>query len=216
MPFNKITTSISESKFHPVIIKEEPYFVKGITSKYEKFDAHRLRYKIFCQELGWVDGWNNYLEMDVHDENAIFIGVFDDLHNLKAFLRIIMPENIFMLEKEFQCLVDQCDEIRKEKDTAEISRLCVESDARKEYVSMILYKGVYRWCLNSGIRYLYFVVEEKFYRSLCIKGFPCKLVGEQKIMPDGVIAVAVMLDLQDFEKVGKKKRPKTYEWFNRN
>ena len=206
-------------------VNEQGYFAKNIHQAREKAKAHKLRHKVFCQELGWVEGTADMLEMDAYDENAQFVGVFDAQQNLKAFARIVLPGQTFMMEREFRDLVGADHQIRKKDDTAEISRLCVESEARNERfsasfgvqnISMLLYKGLYRLCLQQRIRYLYLVVEEKVFRLLCAKGFPCTSVGEPKVMPDGVIAVAAMLDRRKFERLSKLKRPKMFSWFSQH
>ncbi|HEY6872560.1 MAG TPA: acyl-homoserine-lactone synthase [Geobacteraceae bacterium] len=213
------------STLSSVFVKEGLYYLKNITNKNEKMKVYSLRHRVFCQELGWVPQTNNLLEVDDYDEKAVFFGVFDEYHKIKAFLRVVMPPSTFMLEKEFPYLLSQHNKIRKENDTIEISRLCVAPEARNEKlagnfgvhsVSMMLYKGVYHWCLKNKIRYLYLVVEEKIYRLLCARGFPCKLIGEAKVMPDGVIAVAAMLDWREFEETSKIKRSKMFAWFSQN
>ena len=214
----------SRSKLSSVFLKEGPYSVKNITNNKEKTMAHKLRHRVFSQELGWVPQSKDFMEVDGYDENAVFFGVFDEYQNLKSFLRVVMPQSTFMLEKEFPFLLGENYKVRKENDTVEVSRLCVAPEARSEKasgnfgvhsVSMMLYKGFYHWCLKNSIRYLYLVVEEKVYRLLCAKGFPCKLVGESIVMPDGVIAVAAMLDWREFEEIGIK-RPKMFTWFKQN
>ena len=129
-----------------------------------------------------------------------------------------------MIEKEFLSMVSPEHKIRREKDTAEISRLCLAPESRRDTVegdfghhsiSVVLLKGIYRWCALNGIRYLYAVTEQKIYRLACAKGFPFKLIGEPQHMPDGVVAVAMMLDWREFETMNKTKRPKLIEWFSR-
>ena len=106
----------------------------------------------------------------------------------------------------------------------ELSRLCVAPEARKagfadnfgaHGVSMLLYKGVYHWCLAKRVRFIYLVVEQRVFRLLCASGFPCKPVGEPVAMPDGVKAVAAMLDWREFETANIVKRPKLLQWFSR-
>lgn len=127
-----------------------------------------------------------------------------------------------MLEREFLSLVGIKHEIRKEYDTVEVSRLCVAPEARSNVVSinfgihrisMLLYKGVYHWCIRNNIRYLYLVVEYKIYRLLKAKGFPCKRIGEPQTMPDGVTAVATIMDWREFESLNTVKRPDMLRWF---
>jgi acyl homoserine lactone synthase len=219
---NKQSLTVRRAWLTSVFIQDENYTAKNIINKREMLDAYRLRHKIFCQELGWVSDKSSSFEIDSYDLHAVPIGVFDAQGDLKAFLRIITSRNTFMMEKEFPYLLQDDYEIQKKSDTAEISRLCVDPGARTEkitgnfgvhYVSMILYKGVYHWCLKNNVRYLYLVVEEKVYRLLCAKGFPCDLIGEPRVMPDGVVAVAAMLDWKRFEETNELRRPNMLAWF---
>jgi len=204
-----------------IFIKEDEYCVKNIMTETDRLKAHHLRYRIFCEELGWIQHNSNMLEIDDYDRSAIFFGVYDTNENLKAYLRILLSNNSFMLEKNFYFLLESNDVIRKQEDTIEISRLCVAPEARHHTfsdnfgvhkASMLLYKGVYHWCLNNDKRYLYMVVEQKIFRMLCAKGFPCELVGKPKKMPDGVVAVAAILDWRKFEEKNTEKS--LMKWFS--
>ncbi len=151
------------------------------------------------------------------------MGIFDTENRLVAFLRLILPPSPFMLEEIFISLIDFEYKIRKETDTVEISRLCVAPEVRNNIIygnfgihniSMLLYKSVYYWSLRHKIRYLYMVVEYKFYKLLCMKGFPCKLIGKPKRMSDGIIAVAAIMDWQEFEILNSIKKPAMLRWFS--
>ncbi len=78
---------------------------------------------------------------------------------------------------------------------------------------MFLFKGVYFFQAEDGIRDLYAVTEEKVYRLFCAKGFPYKLIGSPKTMPDGVTAMAVIMDWREFEVLSPAKRPEMLRWF---
>jgi N-acyl-L-homoserine lactone synthetase len=215
---------VGESRGLGVCFKESDYIVKTIDTKEELFKSYRLRYRIFCEELGWVPQNADAVETDGYDGNAVSFGVFDPFGGLSAYLRLIMPGEPFMIEREFLSMVNPEHVIRREKDTAEISRFCLAPESRRDAVtgdfgyhtlSDVLLKGIYRWCTLNGIRYLYGVTEQKIHRLACAKGFPFKLIGEPQHMPDGVIAVAMMLDWREFETMNKTKRPKLIEWFSR-
>jgi acyl homoserine lactone synthase len=208
-----------------IFIREGNFHVKTITSKCDSRKVQRLRHQVFAQELGWVEGNEQGLETDEYDEGAISFGVFDRDENLKACLRVITSDHSFMLENEFPFLLSPLSQVRKAQDTVEISRLCVALDARSETfsgnfgvhtTSMLLYKGVYRWCLKNRKQYIYLVVEQKVFRLLCAKGFPCKLVGEPKVMPDGVVAVAAILNWREFEQKDSVRRSNVLQWFSQN
>ncbi len=204
-----------------ILIKEKGFTVRNLIYLEEKIQAYHLRHRIFCEELGWVPESGNALEMDEYDDNAVFLGVFNLQDKLLAFLRILLPGGPFMLEKVFSSLIGG-HKIRKESDTAEVSRLCTLPEARNDMISgnfgahnitMLLYKGVYHWCNKNGIRYLYLVVEHKVYRLLHAKGFPCKLAGELKTMPDGIVAAAAIMDWREFEVLNAVKRSEMLKWF---
>ena len=201
------------------------YIAKQMTDPVEKIRAYRLRNSVFCQELGWVPERADQLEIDAYDEHAVFMGVSDAHRDLMAFCRVVMPGHTFMLQREFSDLIGENHRVRKEGDTAEISRLCLAKHARTvksssnfgvSSISMLLYRAVYQLCLNQKIRYLYLVVEEKVFRMLRAKGFPCKVIGEPKVMPDGVIALAAIIDLREFEQSSRISRPRMYSWFRQH
>jgi acyl homoserine lactone synthase len=184
--------------------------------------AHRLRHKVFAEELGWVPWNDNSLEQDVYDGYAEHFGVFRNTQ-LLSYLRLVTPDYRFMLEKEFSDLVSPGYIIRKANDTREVSRLCVSFEERATKihteigslgVSMFLYRRVYQWCVEFKVRYLYLVVEYKVFRLLNMLGFPCTLIGEPTRMPDGVMAAAAIMDWRDFEDRNFFKRPELMGWFN--
>jgi len=184
--------------------------------------AYKLRHQVFAKELGWVPLADDALEHDNYDMHAEHFGVFSNTKIL-SYLRLVAPDYRYMLEKEFSNLVSPGHVLRKDRDTREVSRLCVSMDERGTKVhtaigqigvSMLLYRRVYQWCIEFNVRYLYLVVEHKVFRLLNMLGFPCRLVGEPTKMPDGVVAVAAIMDWRDFEAKNFIKRPELATWFN--
>lgn len=177
--------------------------------------AYHLRHEVFAKELRWVPRNNKGIEFDVYDGHAEHFGVFRNT-SILSYLRLVTPSYGYMLEKEFSNLVSPYHSLRKEDDTREVSRLCVKSDERSTKVqteigpvglSILLYQSVYNWCIQSKVRYLYLVVEYKVYRLLRIFGFPCMQIGNPTEMPDGVVAVAAMMDWREFEDTNERKEP---------
>src|SRR5512143_1307424 len=211
--------------FEGVSFDEADYNVRTITTEEDLVKSYRLRHEVFCHELGWVPAQPDGMEIDDYDTRAVGFGVFDAGDELEAYLRLVLPGDPFMIEKEFLSMVDPGHRIRREKDTAEISRLCIAREARRHMVSgdfgyhsisVVLLKGIYQWCKRNGVRFLYAVTEQKIYRLACAKGFPFKLIGEPRHMPDGVVAVAMLLDWEEFLTSNRESRPKLLEWFNRS
>jgi N-acyl-L-homoserine lactone synthetase len=217
--YNRFDTRVSSG----LNIEENGFVIKNLTDEDEKDQAYRLRHQVFCKELKWVPETEASLEIDAFDNDAVFLGVLNEYGQLMAFIRIIKPEKRFMLEEVFSFLVSPEHKIRKESDTAELSRLCVIPEARNHItqsnfntgmISMLLYKGVYQWCWNSGIRYLYFEVDYKFYKLLYKQGITCEMIGPPNIMPDGILATAVILDWRKFEALNSEERPELLRWFS--
>ena len=203
-------------------IHEGGFTLKTLEGRDENSQAYRLRHTVFSEELGWVAQSEGHMEKDAYDSHAIPIGILDTRSTLLAYSRMILPRRTFMIEKEFSRLVSSTHTIRKEDDTAEVSRLCVSPEARNASVSgnlgthslsMLLYKGIYHWCAGNRIRYIYIVVDHKIYRLFWAKGFPCRPVGEPVAMPDGCIAVAAMVDFEELVSLNTARRPELMRWF---
>jgi acyl homoserine lactone synthase len=212
----------SFTRLKNIEINENDYIVRNLFEPADLRKAYELRHLIFAEELGWVSKTDAGLETDDYDRNAVSFGVFDRMNTLSAYMRLIMAGKPFMMEKEFSFLVSPEHRIRKGMDTAEVSRLCVAPGARNDTISgnfglhstsIFLLKGVYQWCLKNQVDYLYAVTEEKIYRLYRAKGFPFKLIGEPRQMPDGVIAAALIMDWREFEDINRLKRPKMFNWF---
>lgn len=208
-----------------VHILESGLIVKSPLSPDERVQAYRLRHRIFAEELNWVCRTDSGEERDAYDANAIFFGVLDKDGSLRAFLRLLMPSGNFMLEREFIALSGGEHQVRKAPDTAEISRLCVAHEARGDtlqgnfgvyHISLLLLKGVYHWCLQNRIRYLYAVAEPRVYRMYRAKGFPFAPIAPAIEMPDGTIAVALLLDWRAFEQNCEKRQSGIFKWFNKD
>jgi len=206
-----------------LICTEGDYVVKLISMNDEFVSAYKLRHKVFCEELGWIPSLENGLEVDGYDEKAMSFGVYNSNNTLMAYIRLLRSENTYMIERDFSMLVDQTHDIRKSRDTAETSRVCVAWEFRNQSImdnnegydiSMLLFKGVYLWCIENGIRYIYTVVELKMLRYLRGKGFPCVLLGKPLTMPDGTRAAAVILDWSEFDVVNREKKPHLWAWFS--
>ena len=218
------TEGFYEKSFE-VFIREGGFIVKSLTDDDEMNQAFRLRHRIFCEDLEWVPQSDDLMEIDGYDCHAAHIGVFDQDNTIVAFSRLVFPGTIFMIEKEFSSLMGPCHKIRKQNDTTEASRLCVAPESRRMLVNsdfgshglyMLVYKGMYHWCVMHNIRYVYMVVELKVYRMLQAKGFRSQMVGDPRTMPDGCVAVAALIDWEEFIAVNTSIRPCFVKWFTPN
>jgi N-acyl-L-homoserine lactone synthetase len=160
------------------------------------------------------------MEIDVYDSNCVLVGLFAN-NKLIACLRILLPFQQFMLEKEFKDILGE-HKIKKSKTTIEVTRFCVASTVRKSQVVtkygkfpvvMALEKAFYNWCRFNGMDEVYMVVSKNFFRLLNLLGMPCKAIAPAVKMPDGVVALAAISSWTAFEEHNEKKKPDLLAWF---
>ncbi len=202
-----------------VLAAEGGYTVRPIQSDRELRESYKLRHAIFAEELKWVPEAQNGLETDQYDPYSVPLGVFNPSGSLVSHLRIIPTEMPFMMEKEFFNFVSKRHTLKKHRDTAEITRLCVAPEFRGAMINgfspaMFLFKGLYIWCNLHGIRHQYFAVEYKVLRMLRISGFPSDPIGEPVRMRDGTLVIAATLDWSLFERINSASRPRLLNWFS--
>jgi acyl homoserine lactone synthase len=124
-----------------------------------------------------------------------------------------------MIESEFRpCLLPNC-EIRKERDTVEITRLALDPTLTDKGLSIrlmqVLFKGVYQWSMQNDVRYLYMVVEKRFLRVLRGMGFSCEAISPAVSLPPAeALSIAAVLDWKLFHETCPQKQPAFFQWMN--
>jgi len=107
----------------PIEFLEENLLVKTLSDEQDLTASYHLRHQVFADRLQWVAKSNDELEVDAYDAFATSVGLFDSHRNLRGVFRMVSPPYPFMIESEFRpCLLPDY-EIRKERDTVEITRL---------------------------------------------------------------------------------------------
>lgn len=119
----------------PLKIVEGNYCVRSPITETDLLKAYRLRYEVFCKTLKWIPESPEQLDMDKHDRGAHPPGVFTEEEELYAVVRIITPGHPYMLDTAFTASVDAEHVIRKNFDTAEITRLTVSPYLNKQWGS---------------------------------------------------------------------------------
>lgn len=201
-----------------IYFHEDSYCIRSLTGKEDRLKAARLRHAVFCQNLKWVPPCPDGLETDEHDPFAMSVGVFSAWEELLGVFRFLPPSRPFMLEREFAPLLAPGYRVRKERDTAEVTRFTVAPDLRQHdispgHISRLLYKGMYQWSLENGVRYIYVAVERRFWRALVIAGYPYELIGPVTALPPaGAESVAAILDWENFRSQSRLKRATFLDW----
>lgn len=209
------TTAVGEKR--GFAFYEGEFLVKTLETKEEMTQAYQLRHRVFAERLRWVPERADRLEADVYDAWSTSIGVFADETNLLGLVRMTHGPFPFMLESEFSaCLVGD-HHVRKETDTAEITRLAVDPAIADRGLSARLmktiFKGMYQWCLLHDVRYTYMVVEHRLLRVVQRMGWPCHAIGEPVALPPAeVLSIGGLLDLDEFRSQASACRPVMLEW----
>jgi len=199
--------------------REDGLLVKTLCDEEELKASYRLRHKVFAERLQWVATSQDSIEIDSYDAFATSVGLFDSNHHLRGVFRMITPPYPFMLESDFKrCLLPPC-EIRKERDTAEITRLTIDPSLTERGLSIrlmqVLFKGVYQWSMQNQIRFLYMVVEKRFLRVLRGMGFTCEPVSPAvSLPPAGALSIAAILDWKKYQDTCSEKQRSFFHWID--
>ena len=201
-------------KFH-----EGDVQVRTLYGNIEKADAYKLRHRVFSERLHWVEKSKEGLETDQYDSFATSVGLFHRWGKLIGVSRLLPTTGPFMLEKEFQALLQPQYRLRKMSDTAEITRMTIDPSITDKGLSrrmmQVLLKGIYQWSIQNEVRYLYMVVEKRFFRVLRAIGFPCEPMSPCKALPPaGALSLAAILDLDHFRLDSRRKRPWFLDWIS--
>ncbi|MBX3303543.1 MAG: GNAT family N-acetyltransferase [Nitrospira sp.] len=202
-----------------VAFYEGEFLVKTLETKEDLTKAYRLRHQVFAERLKWVPERADRFESDVYDTWSTSIGVFAGQSTLLGLVRMTQAPVPFMLESEFSaCLVGR-HRVRKEVDTAEITRLAVDPAIKDRGLSASLmktiFKGMYQWCLLHDVRYTYMVVEHRFLKVVQRMGWPCRPIGEPVALPPAeVLSIGGLLDLDEFRFQASTYRPAMLDWLN--
>lgn len=204
--------------YETISFNEGPYCIRSLAGKQDQLKSARLRHEVFCQNLQWVPPSPDGLETDKHDPFSMSIGVFSDEDELLGVFRFLPPSRPFMLEHEFAPLLGKGYQVRKQRDTTEVTRFTVAPNLRHRnispgHISKLMYKGMYQWSLENGVRYVYVAVERRFWRALVIAGYPYEPIGPVTALPPaGAESVAAILDWEKFRSESRRKRATFLDW----
>lgn len=206
------------SGMRDIAFREEEFLIKTLRGE-ELKKSYRLRHNVFAESLKWVPASEDREEVDMYDLWGSTVGLLHPDGTLLGMARLIPSSGRFMLENEFGALLPRDYVIRKERDTAEITRLAVNPEIRDPKLStrimLAVLKGIYQWAVENEVRYYYLEVEQRFLRALRMFGFPCEPVGPPvKLPPAGATAVAAFYDMLCFDERNAQKRPDFLRWIS--
>ncbi len=202
-----------------VAFYEGEFLVKTLDTQEELTQAYQLRHRVFADKLRWVPPTEDGQEMDMYDLWGSSIGLVDHEGKLHGLARLLPSSGPFMLEQDLRLLLPPDHTMRKEPDTAEITRLAIDPDIKDKGLSArlmhILIKGAYHWAMEHDVRYFYLEVDHRFFNVLNAIGIPCSPLGPPVALPPaGTLSIAAMMDIVRCEAVLGRKRPAVMEWMS--
>jgi len=202
--------------------------------------AFELRYQVYCVERRFLPSshYPTGRETDEHDDDSAHFGAYNAGNDLLGYVRLVQPTGgQFPFQQHCDTLLLDDERLPDAAECAEISRLMVSKDyrsggrldnlrrvdeddvaptgdARRAHEStgilLQLYRGMYGYSLNSGIRYLYAAMERSLARSLRRWNFGFTQISAET---DYFGPVAVyMLDLRDLEARLMDSNPALLDW----
>jgi acyl homoserine lactone synthase len=207
------------SEERDIAFYEGDFLIKTLETKEELTQAYRLRHRVFAEKLQWVPLTEDGQEMDMYDLWGSSIGLLDGGGKLHGLARLLPSSGPFMIEQDLRLLLPPNHRLRKESDTAEITRLAIDPDIKDKGLSarlmLTLIKGIYHWAMRQGVRYLYLEVDHRFFRTLNAIGIPAVPLGPPIVLPPaGTVSIAAMMDIVNCEQVLGRKRPAVMKWMS--
>jgi N-acyl-L-homoserine lactone synthetase len=179
---------------------EEGFRITWSPSHAELLAAHALRADVFCRELAWVGSRAVELERDAFDEHCSTVVVTEpDRHEVLATVRLVAGHRPWMFDGPFQALISDAGPLQR-SGAVEASRLAVAKTARTvrmpngRRLAELLFKAAYLLGRQRGNRYVYMVTSDVVARRFTTAGLPCSPVCDGTRMPDGVLAIPLVLD----------------------
>jgi len=198
---------------------EDEFLVKTLETKEELTQAYQLRHRVFAETLRWVPPTEDGQEMDMYDLWGQSIGILDREGKLHGLARLLPSSGPFMLEYDLRLLLPPDHIIRKEPDTAEITRLAIDPDIKDKGLSarllLTMVKGIYHWAMAHDVRYLYLEVDYRFFRVLNALAISCNpLCPPVALPPANTLSIAAIMDIVRCEEILGRRRPKVMEWMS--
>lgn len=201
--------------------------------------ALRLRYQVYCIECNFLspEDYPEGVETDEHDKEAVHFYAFDEDDELVGYVRLVSPDSEQRFPIQEHCDVASRDRgLPRASEAAEISRLMVRGDYRRRrgdrlsgvtaqqntaafagerrheapQILLNLYRQMYAYSVENGIRFWYAAMERPLARSLLRLNFAFESIGPET---DYYGPVAPYLaDLRALEAEVGAHRPELLKW----
>lgn len=176
---------------------------------------YRLRSKVYTKEKGWAPDQDTGMEKDIYDnENSRYVAVSIPDESGKPRIigcqRIIPLQFPIMLDKDFRDLIPGLELTRES--AIEVTRIAIDKKFRHKCIDRFIYREVVRWSRENNIIHWFFVIEPKYLHYLNWLKIEAVQIGEAKVYPDGVEAIAVYIDLPLVLEKLKANNPELHQF----
>lgn len=200
--------------------------------------ALELRFQVYCVESNFLspEDYPLGLESDVYDRAAAHFYAFDCCDELVGYVRLIRPDAQGSFPLHNHCRTSAGTELPKPEEAVEISRLMVRADYRRRrgdrlsgvtaeenraalagerrheapQILLSLYRQMFAYCGERGVRYWYAAMERPLARSLLRYHFAFRPIGPET---DYYGPVAPYLaDLQELKRQVGLRQPELMRW----
>ena len=169
--------------------------------------VQELRYQVYCEECGFLkpEECSNRRESDEHDSNSAHFAALNRSVELAGYVRLVLPDAIQTFPFHNHCVILFDGVVLPPASlSAEISRLMVRKDYRRRHgeqppsgastdkaehanghemrnpspqILLTLYREMYAYSLQNGIRYWYAAMERSLARILTRMNFGFQQIG---------------------------------------
>jgi N-acyl amino acid synthase of PEP-CTERM/exosortase system len=201
--------------------------------------ALELRFQVYCLECNFLspDDYPDGMESDEHDDAATHFYAFDSREELVGYVRLVRAdhERLFPIQRNCSLTVDR-GSLPEPSTVAEISRLMVRNDYRRRrgdrlsgvtaeqnqaafggdrrheapQVLLSLYRQMYAYSRENGIRHWFAAMERPLARSLLRLNFAFRSIGPESDYYGPV--APYIADLRDLESQVGERRPELLQW----
>ncbi len=219
--FNKLKTHCTSYAIREFFLTNYNFEFFNSTNKDIANKSYNLRYKVYCEELGF-EKTDNQLEKDHHDNysKGFIISSKNEKHSAIASVRVI-PQN---KNYELPCLVLAKEQIPNEYELIknklnnltyiEISRLVILNNFRhkaifgkdiQNYLLLVLFASTVMMSKENDL--ILFLCEKKLMLFLKRLGFNVQLLSEQPIEHKG-LRYLVKINVKELNELIKKPTDK--------
>lgn len=207
---------------YPGAFRHSSWFSTQIITDPQEMQAiYRLRYRVYCEERRFLppENYPDGAETDAFDAQSVNFAAFDQDGRVAAAVRLVCPEKARALPYQEHChLYDGMVQPDPAK-AGEVSRLVLNKGYRTPpggggtgTVVMEVYRAMYQYSHEHGIRYWYAAMERPLLRMLARIGVVFERIGPE-VDYFGPVA-PFLLDLEELDRNLAQFNPEFLHFLN--